>query len=128
MKRLMQRVTVATVIFCSVMMLPVCANAQDDNFNYTNPNADQGATSEVDWVRLLEPYWPESTITFYMGNVRFQGHIHNTNGYPTVREITKIAHDVMNDMHISDGMLGNIQDEKLEYEQLSATQWHEIGH
>ena len=127
MKRLMQRVTVATVIFCSVMMLPVCANAQDDNFNYTNPNADQGATSEVDWVRLLEPYWPESTITFYMGNVRFQGHIHNTNGYPTVREITKIAHDVMNDMHISDGMLGNIQDEKSEYEQLSATQWHEIA-
>ena len=45
--------------------------AQGDDYNYTNPNADKGATSEVDWVRLLEPYWPESTITFYMGNVRF---------------------------------------------------------
>ena len=123
----LQRVTVATVILCSAMMLPLCASAQGDDYNYTNPNADQGATSDVDWVRLLEPYWPESTITFYMGNVRYQGHIHNTNGYPTVKEITKIAHDVMNDMHISDGMLGNIQDETSEYEQLSATQWHEIA-
>ena len=115
------------ILFAFLMLLPVCASAQDDNFNYTNPNADQGATSDVDWVRLLEPYWPESTITFYMGNVRFQGHIHNTKGHPTVREITKIAHEVMNDMHISDGMLGNIQDETSEYKQLSATQWHDIA-
>ena len=114
-------------LFVFLMLLPVCASAQDDNFNYTNPNADKGATSEVDWVRLLEPYWPESAITFYMGNVRFQGHIYNTKGHPTVREITKIAHDVMNDMHISDGMLGNIQDETSEYKQLSATQWHDIA-
>lgn len=116
------------ILFAFLMLLlPICANAQGDDYNYTNPNADQGATSEVDWVRLLEPYWPESTITFYMGNVRFQGHIHNTNGHPTVREITKIAHDVMNDLHISDGMLGNIQDETSEYKQLSATQWHDIA-
>ena len=101
--------------------------AQGDDYNYTNPNAERGATSEVDWIRLLEPYWPETNITFYMGNVRFQGHIHNTKGHPTVREITKIAHDVMNDMHISDGMLGNIQDEKSEYDQLTATQWQEIA-
>ena len=101
--------------------------AQGDDYNYTNPNAERGATSEVDWIRLLEPYWPETNITFYMGNVRFQGHIHNTNGYPTVKEITKIAHDVMNDLHISDGMLGNIQNETSEYQQLSATQWHDIA-
>ena len=101
--------------------------AQGDDYNYTNPNAERGATSEVDWIRLLESYWPETNITFYMGNVRFQGHIHNTNGYPTVKEITKIAHDVMNDLHISDGMLGNIQNETSEYQQLSATQWHDIA-
>lgn len=114
-------------LFAFLMLLPLCACAQGDDFNYTNPNADRGATSEVDWVRLLDPYWPESNITFYMGNVRFQGHIHNTKGHPTVKEITKIAHDVMNDLHISDGMLGNIQDETSEYEQLSATQWHDIA-
>ena len=115
------------ILFAFLMLLPLCACAQGDDFNYTNPNADRGATSEVDWVRLLDPYWPESNITFYMGNVRFQGHIHNTKGHPTVKEITKIAHDVMNDLHISDGMLGNIQDETSEYEQLSATQWHDIA-
>ena len=115
------------ILFAFLMLLPICASAQGDDFNYTNPNADQGATSDVDWVRLLEPYWPESNVTFFMGNVRFQGHIHNTNGHPTVREITKIAHDVMNDLHISDGMLGNIQDETSEYKQLSATQWHDIA-
>lgn len=110
-----------------LMLGTTSGQAQGDDYNYTNPNAGRGATSEVDWIKLLDPYWPETNITFYMGNVRFQGHIHNTNGYPTVKEVTKIAHDVMNDLHISDGMLGNIQDETSEYKQLSATQWHDIA-
>jgi hypothetical protein len=40
------------ILFAFLMLMPVCASAQGDNFNYTNPYADKGATSEVDWVRL----------------------------------------------------------------------------
>jgi len=115
------------ILIAFMLMLPGCIWGQGDDYNYTNIHQDQGATSAIDWLRILEPYWPVSTATFKIGDVRLSGTITNTNGYPTVSEITKMVRDVMNDMRITDGMLANIEDETSPYKQLSETQWHDIA-
>lgn len=115
------------ILIAFLMILPGCIWGQDDDYNYTNIHQDQGATSAINWLKILQPYWPVSTATFKIGDVRLSGTITNTNGYPTVSEITKMVRDVMNDMRITDGMLANIEDETSPYKQLSETQWHDIA-
>ncbi len=98
-----------------------------DNHDYTNPHRDQGATSYIDWNRILDDYWPVSTITFKVGQLSFSGTIENTKKPLTVSEVTKMVRDVMNDLNMSDGMLGKIDEQLAEYKDITAAQWHDIA-
>ena len=53
-------------------------NNNDPNYDYTNISRDQGNTSYIDWNRILDDYWPISTITFKVGELSFKGKIENT--------------------------------------------------
>ena len=102
-------------------------NNNDPNYDYTNISRDQGNTSYIDWNRILDDYWPISTITFKVGELSFKGKIDNTKSPLTVAEVTKMVRDVMNDMEINDGMLGNIDAQLAEFQEISAVEWQQIG-
>ena len=102
-------------------------NKDNPNHDYTNPHREQGATSYIDWNRILDDYWPVSTITFKVGQLSFRGTIENTKSPLTVAEITKMVRDVMNDLNMSDGMLGNIDSELANFQDITAVQWQQIG-
>ena len=54
-------------VFILMLVLPMGLAAQnttiDPNHDYTNPHRDLGNSSYIDWNRILDDYWPVSTIT-----------------------------------------------------------------
>ena len=118
-------------VFILMLVLPMGLAAQnttiDPNHDYTNPHRDLGNSSYIDWNRILDDYWPVSTITFKVGQLSFKGKIENTKPPLSVGEITKLVRDVMNDLNMSDGMLGNIDSDLADFQEISAAQWQQIG-
>jgi hypothetical protein len=119
------------IISILTFMLPMALAAQntkiDPNHDYTNPHRDIGNTSYIDWNRILDDYWPVSTITFKVGQLSFKGKIENMKPPLSVGEVTKLVRDVMNDLNMSDGMLGNIDNDLAVFQDISAAQWQQIG-
>ena len=118
---------IVPILLCLLPSFVWGQNNDDPNHDYTNPHRDQGNTSYIDWNRILDDYWPISTITFKVGELSFKGKIDNTKSPLTVAEVTKMVRDVMNDMEISDGMLGNIDAQLAEFQEISAVEWQQIG-
>ena len=118
---------IVPILLCLLPSFLWGQNNDDSNHDYTNPHRDQGNTSYIDWNRILDDYWPISTITFKVGELSFKGKIDNTKSPLTVAEVTKMVRDVMNDMEITDGMLGNIDAQLAEFQEISAVEWQQIG-
>ena len=89
---------IVPILLCLLPSFLWGQNNDDSNHDYTNPHRDQGNTSYIDWNRILDDYWPISTITFKVGELSFKGKIDNTKSPLTVAEVTKMVRYVMNDM------------------------------
>ena len=57
------------------------------------------------------------------GQLSFKGKIENTKPPLSVGEVTKLVRDVMNDLNMTDGMLGNIDNDLAGFQDISAAQW-----
>ena len=123
----MKKVFVFILMLVLTMGLAAQNTTIDPNHDYTNPHRDLGNSSYIDWNRILDDYWPVSTITFKVGQLSFKGKIENTKPPLSVGEITKLVRDVMNDLNMSDGMLGNIDSDLADFQEISAAQWQQIG-